>query len=194
MSKQRRGRAKAASPRPASSNNRLLLGGAVIVIAVVAVVAGLVASGRFGQTGAGTGHGMAASSDGTAAGAADAAVRVITGGIHTVRHTIAPLPTASTPREDGRPTLVWFSGTWCHFCENMAPYAQSTFAQFEGRMAFAEKSVDHDRAAASRFSVRGTPTFVLIDAQGRELSRFFYQPDAARLRQTVDAALKQAGL
>ena len=72
----------------------------------------------------------------------------------------------------------------------MEPYTDQTIAQFDGRMAFAEKSVDHDRPAASRFGIRGTPTFVLIDAQGRELQRFFYQPDGALLGQAIDAALK----
>jgi hypothetical protein len=33
-------------------------------------------------------------------------------GTHTVRHSTAPLPSADNPREDGKPTLVWFSATW----------------------------------------------------------------------------------
>lgn len=189
MSKQRRAQAQRGQSPQASSTNRLLLLGGAAVIAVL-VVGAVALRGGIGQGGS-TAPEVAAPSAG--APAAAEGVRVITGGIHTVHHTVAPLPTASTPREDGRPTLVWFSGTWCHVCETMAPYAQSTIAQFEARVAFAEKSVDHDRAAASKFAVRGTPTFVLIDAQGRELSRFFYQPDPARLQQTVDAALKQAG-
>lgn len=195
MSKQRRTPPKP-KPQPASSTNRLLLAG-VAVLAVV-VVGAVALRGGIGSGGPSAGQSMAASAGGSATGApagspGGAEVRVITGGIHTVHHSLTPLPTGSTPREDGRPTLVWFSGTWCHVCETMEPYVQSTIAQFGERMAFAEKSVDHDRAAASKFAVRGTPTFVLIDAQGRELSRFFYQPDPARLQQTVDTALKQAG-
>lgn len=125
----------------------------------------------------------------TIAEAVPAGVQVLTGGIHTVYHSSAPLPTADAPRQDGRPTLVWFSGTWCDICHRMEPYANTTFKQFEGRLAFVEKSVDHDRAAANRYGVRGTPTFVLLDAQGRDVARFFYQPDADRLAQAVDRAL-----
>lgn len=125
-----------------------------------------------------------------APGAVPAGVQVLTGGIHTVYHSQAPLPTADAPREDGRPTLVWFSGTWCDICHRMEPYANTTFQQFEGRIAFVEKSVDHDRASASRYGVRGTPTFVLLDAQGRDVARFFYQPDADRLAQAVTRALE----
>ena len=121
------------------------------------------------------------------------AVVVIKGGVHTVDHSTAPLPSAVTPRVDGRPTLVWFSGTWCEICELMEPYVGPTIAQFDGRMAFAEKSVDHDRSSASKFGIRGTPTFLLIDAQGRDAGRFFYQPDGVRLGQTIEAALTKIG-
>lgn len=119
-----------------------------------------------------------------------AGVQLLQGGIHTVYHSPAPLPTSDSPRPDGRPTLVWFSGTWCDVCHKMEPYANATFKQFEDRLVFVEKSVDHDRPAASRYGVRGTPTFVLLDAQGKDVARFFYQPDAARLAQAVTRALE----
>ena len=114
------------------------------------------------------------------------------GGVHTVLHSPDPLPTEAAPSEDSRPTLVWFSGTWCHFCELMEGFAHSAAGQFPDRMRFVEKSVDHDGAAARRYGVRGTPTFVLIDERGRELARFSYQPDAARFTQQIEAALAAA--
>jgi hypothetical protein len=36
-------------------------------------------------------------------------VKIIKGANHTVLHHVAPLPSASSPRTDGKPTLVWFS-------------------------------------------------------------------------------------
>ena len=120
-------------------------------------------------------------------------VRVLSGGIHTVQHTVAPLPSASAPRPDGRPMLVWFSGTWCTSCSSMESFAMDTAARFKDRVVFTEKSVDHDTAAASRYTVRGTPTFVLIDAKGIEVGRFFYQPNAEGFAQSIDTTLKKAG-
>ncbi len=38
-----------------------------------------------------------------------------------------------------------------------------------------------DEALARRFHVPGTPTFVLLDPAGRELTRFFYEPSPERL-------------
>lgn len=112
-----------------------------------------------------------------------------TGSAHTVYHSTARLPAADAPRGDGRPTLVWFSGTWCTFCEKMESFALETAEGFGERMAFVEKSVDHDRSAAARFGMRGTPTFVLIDDDDNEVARFHYQSSAGDFA----AALGQAG-
>ena len=120
-------------------------------------------------------------------------IRVFSGSGHTVYHSTQPLPSVGAPRDDGKPTLVWFSGTWCSFCERMEPWALETAGQFSDRMAFVEKSVDHDRSAASRYGIRGTPTFVLIDDPGNEVVRFHYQGNAGDFQQAIEAALAQAG-
>ena len=75
----------------------------------------------------------------------------------------------------------------------MEPWALETAGQFSDRMAFVEKSVDHDRSAASRYGIRGTPTFVLIDDAGNEVVRFHYQGNAGDFQQAIEAALAQAG-
>jgi thiol-disulfide isomerase/thioredoxin len=110
-------------------------------------------------------------------------------GAHTVHHSRAPLPTADTPRGDGRATLVWFSATWCTTCRSMAPFAAETAAGFADRLHFVEKSIDHDRESAARYGVRGTPTFVVIDARGEELGRFLAQRDAAAFTAAIETAL-----
>jgi thiol-disulfide isomerase/thioredoxin len=115
------------------------------------------------------------------------------GSHHTVYHSTAALPTSDQPRADGMPTLIWFSGTWCEFCEQMEPWAHATAAEFADRVVFVEKSVDHDRAAAARYGVRGTPTFVLIDASGRRLSQFSFQSSVSAFKSAIQQALKQAG-
>jgi len=120
-------------------------------------------------------------------------IRVLTGSHHTVYHSTAPLPTSDRPRADGLPTLVWFSGTWCEVCEQMEPWAHATAAEFKDRMVFVEKSVDHDRGAALRYGVRGTPTFVLIDASGRPLTQFFFQSSPGAFRSAIEKALSLAG-
>lgn len=120
-------------------------------------------------------------------------ISVYTGSHHTVYHSSRPLPTSSSPTSDGRPTLVWFSGTWCEFCEQMEPFAHEVASEFRDRLIFVEKSVDHDRNAAGRYGIRGTPTFVLIDDEGRELARFGFVRNAADFAAQIEASLTRAG-
>lgn len=133
-----------------------------------------------------------AGASGSASGSAQ--VRLLTGGAHTVHHSEAPLPTAQTPRADGKPTLIWFSATWCTTCASMEGWATDTANEFAARAAFIEKSVDHDRSAVSTYTVRGTPTFVVIDASGREVSRFFVQTNAVAFRAAIEDAFRKAGV
>ena len=172
--------------RATTSSSSLLLklagGGAAAVIAVAIVylaLAGGTSAPASGETAA-----LARANSGSE-------IRILKGSHHTVYHSTASLPTRSLPQAEGRPTLVWFSGTWCEFCERMEPWAHETAAHFSDRIVFVEKSVDHDRDAAARYGIRGTPTFVLIDAAGKAIAQFAYQPSAAAFQAAIDRALKQ---
>jgi thiol-disulfide isomerase/thioredoxin len=160
----------------------------------VAVVGGLLA---FALLAGGGGSSSAEGDPGLVALARSAGdggqVQVYASNVHTVYHSTAPLPSSGEPRDDGRPTLVWFSGTWCTFCERMDPYAFETAEGYAERMVFVEKSVDHDRGAASRYGVRGTPTFVMVDATGGEVARFHFQGNAQDFAAAIEAALERAG-
>ncbi len=116
-------------------------------------------------------------------------VRVLTGGVRTVQHSTLALPTTDSPQPEGRPTLVWFSATWCTTCARMDPYAKGVLESFSDRLVVVEKSVDHDQTSVDRYGVRATPTFVLIDASGKELSRFFFVPSGAELTRVIEGGL-----
>ena len=116
-------------------------------------------------------------------------IEVFTGSRHTVYHSPVPLPTESSPRADGRPTLVWFSAVTCEFCEEMEPWAHETASQFQDRLVFVEKSTRHDRTAIGTYAVFGTPTFVLIDAQGREVDRFNFLRSPEAFAARIESAL-----
>ena len=157
--------------------------------AAAVVVIGLGAVLIRGPAGSAEDPSMAALAEENAGGP----VRVLTGSNHTVYHSTLPLPSAASPRADGKATLVWFSGTWCEFCERMEPFVHATANRYAGRIVFVEKSVDHDRGAASRYGIRGTPTFVLVDDRGDELGRFFYQQSATQFAELLEAAVARAG-
>ncbi|MGD9714514.1 MAG: TlpA family protein disulfide reductase, partial [Thermomicrobiales bacterium] len=119
----------------------------------------------------------------------EATVRVLTGGVRIVHHSNAPLPTEKDPGPDGLPILVWFSATWCTTCASMDSFAPDVLSSFEGRLVSIEKSIDHDKTSVDRYSIRGTPTFLLIDATGREVGRFNYVGSAEALRQAIEQAI-----
>lgn len=116
-------------------------------------------------------------------------VTVHSGSAHVVYHSDEPLPSRAAPRADGQPTLVWFSGTWCHVCEQMAPFAHETASAYTDQLVFIEKSVDHDRQASNRYGVRGTPTFIMLDAAGSEVVRFHGSPNAASFASAIERAI-----
>ena len=157
--------------------------GPAIAVVVALVLFGGVAAWALTSGGDGIQEAIPASA-GT-----DGETTVINGSVHTVRHYNGELPSGSNPRGDGLPTLVWFSGTWCHFCHHMSDFAYPVAEEFDERLVFVEKSVDHDRDAALRFRVRGTPTFVMLDPSGEEVGRFSFQNDAVDFRQAIEAAL-----
>ena len=119
-------------------------------------------------------------------------VQVFTGANHTVYQSAAPLPSASTPRPDGRPTLVWFTTSNCSDCGRMDSFTHQTAAEFTTRLVFVEKAANRDVAAA-RYSVSATPTFVLLDARGVEIARFGFQQTRAQLAATIEESLQGAG-
>lgn len=73
----------------------------------------------------------------------------------------------------------------------MEPWALTTAATFTKRLAFVEKDIAGDGVAA-KYGVRGTPTFVLIDAKGSEIDRFNYQPTAAEFAARIEQGLLRA--
>lgn len=71
----------------------------------------------------------------------------------------------------GKQTVVWFSATWCNICRQMRPFIAPTVARHADTLVLSEYDVDRESNLAQQYGVRGTPTFVLLDDAGRELSR-----------------------
>ncbi len=119
-------------------------------------------------------------------------IRVLNG-THTVYHLEQELPTDVASRADGRPTLVWFSATWCTTCKSMEPFAHPTANGLADEVVFVEKAIDEEPDTAADYRVLGPPTFVLIDSRGEEVARFGHQRNAASFEQAIRAALEELG-
>jgi len=91
------------------------------------------------------------------------------------------LPTAEAPRADGKLTLLWFRAFDCPRCETMSAFAERTFDKYAARLAQQDADIHDEEQLVRRFHVPGTPTFVLLDPAGKELTRFPYEPKPDRL-------------
>jgi len=111
-------------------------------------------------------------------------VTAITGTEHTVYHSNQPLPSASSPRDDGKLTLVWFTSTTCAACEDEL-FVHQVMVEFEDVM-FAEKEIAREPGAQT-LGVTSVPTFVWLDANGNDLGRFDSAGDADSFRSAVEA-------
>jgi thioredoxin-related protein len=74
----------------------------------------------------------------------------------------------------------------------MEPWALDAAKGMSDRVAFVEKDVNSDGSARA-YGVRGTPTFIVIDAKGKELARFGYQRTAEEFVATIDSVLTKSG-
>jgi hypothetical protein len=127
-----------------------------------------------------------------AAQLADGPVQAFQGTEHTVYQSMAPLPTAANPRTDGRLTLAWMSGTNCGNCSKMDGFVWQTLRTYAANAVIMEKDLGRQPLNA-RYGVTSPPAFVLLSPDGAVLARLNWQPNAAQLKQAIDAALRAAG-
>ena len=114
-----------------------------------------------------------------------------TRGIHIVYHSLGSVPSAATPRTDGKVTLLMLAATWCTTCRMMSSFVAPTVAKHSARLGLIEKDIDREQALVRKFRVFGTPTFVVLDPLGNELGRLPPDNDPQRWGQRL---LQVAGL
>ena len=71
----------------------------------------------------------------------------------------------------GLPTVIDFYATWCGPCKQIAPVFENLKEQYAGKVNFTSVDVDQDVEMASKYNISAMPTFVFLDADGKEITR-----------------------
>lgn len=66
--------------------------------------------------------------------------------------------------------LLDFSARWCGPCKMVAPLVEKVARDHAGRVKVAKLDIDDSPDAATRFGIRGAPTFVVL-SKGKEVRR-----------------------
>jgi thioredoxin 2 len=98
------------------------------------------------------------------------------GSAFTVPHPQAPLNVTDSSFDQavGRspvPVLLEFWAPSCGHCVRMEPVMSELAAELTGRASVMKLDVSANAGTASRYDIRGTPTFVIIEG-GKERARF----------------------
>jgi cytochrome c-type biogenesis protein len=87
--------------------------------------------------------------------------------------------------------MLEFSSHDCPVCRRMRPVVEKLMAactELDARFVRVDVASRQGRALADQFSVRGTPTYVLLDADGKERARLLGESSSEELAAAVERA------
>ncbi|MFH1059522.1 MAG: thioredoxin family protein [Pseudomonadota bacterium] len=90
----------------------------------------------------------------------------------------------------GMVNLVDVGAGSCIPCKMMAPILEELKKEYEGKAVIAYIDVRYDRAAIEKYRIRGIPTQIFYDAQGKEVGRHLGFMD----KDSIKAALAKLGV
>jgi|GEM_PF-2133637 len=91
----------------------------------------------------------------------------------------------------GRPQFLDAYGTWCPACQQNEPTIYALQRQFKGRVDFIYLNVDNPEfvEAASPYTLTGVTQYVLIDADGTIIQKWFGSVTEESVAESINAFL-----
>ncbi len=87
-----------------------------------------------------------------------------------------------------KPTLIDFSAEWCGPCKAMAPVLKQVSKKVGDNARIIKIDVDKNRTIASKYNIRGVPTFILFK-KGKQLWRASGMQSASQLEHVIQNAI-----
>jgi len=116
----------------------------------------------------------------------------------TIARPEAPAPpddyradTSALVGGSGHPQLVEFFAYWCTTCRFMRPTVHQLEADYWGKLDFVYLDIDNpaNSDVKDEFGFVAQPLFILLDANGNELQRWYGVVNEEEFRAAFDAAL-----
>lgn len=92
--------------------------------------------------------------------------------------------------QNGNPTLLDFSATWCGPCQMMAPVFVELEDTYGDMINFVTVDVDENPELTGEFNIEAVPTFIFLDENGKETERITGVVDQAVLENAINKLLK----
>ncbi len=90
------------------------------------------------------------------------------------------------------PVLVDFWASWCPPCKMVEPVVNALASELEGKVKVGKLNVDRNPGIASRYDIKGVPTFILF-RDGKEVDRRVGAQSKAQLLQFLGQHLAFLG-
>lgn len=97
-------------------------------------------------------------------------------------------------KSSGEPIMADFYTDWCHWCDKLDSdtYSDSRVDELSRKFICVKIDADSNKAVASKYGVRGYPTVIFFDSNGKTIGRVGgYLPPEAFLK-NMEAALEKA--
>ena len=86
-----------------------------------------------------------------------------------------------------KPTLVDFYATWCGPCKTMHPILDTLKDEMKSDVRILKIDVDKNQEAASKFKIRGVPTFILFKS-----GEIVWRQSGAIAKSVLEEKIKEA--
>ena len=83
------------------------------------------------------------------------------------------------------PVLVDFWASWCPPCKMTEPLIDKLAQEYDGKVKIGKINVDQNPKTASKYEIKGVPTFILFKS-GEEINRRVAAQSEGQLRKMLD--------